>query len=76
MLVKQEAWAELCEVGRGQIANLRKEAQNMPISLDALIVKESIEAQARGVEQILNTPEAFIKDLTYTIEKITDPQGE
>lgn len=57
--------------------NLRKEAQGLPVGLDSMIKKEVIEARAQGVEQILRTPEAFIKDLDDTIEQMTeesDPQ--
>jgi len=56
--------------------NLRKEARSLPPTLDNMIYKETIEAQARGVEQILRTPEAFIKDLTNTIDTLTEESEE
>lgn len=77
-LVNQEVWGELCDIGRGQIRNLQKEADGMPFGLDSMLQRESVRARALGVEQILNTPEGFINDLTDTIdalnEEINGPQ--
>lgn len=75
-LVNQEVWEELCEIGRGQIENLRKEARALPTSLDNMLLRETIEAQAKGVEQILKTPEAFIADLTETIDALAEQGPE
>lgn len=69
-LVSLEVWEELCEIGKGQISNLMKEAEALPYGLDAMLCREAIRARADGVRQILETPQAFIEDLTNTIETL------
>jgi len=54
------------------VANLEKEADQQAYGLDSMLLREAVRAQAKGVEQVVRTPQGFIDDLTDTIDALNE----
>lgn len=50
--------------------NLDKEADSLPIGLDNLILKESLRARRKGIEDFILVPHVIIEDLTTSIDAL------
>lgn len=69
-LVSQEVWEELCEIAKGQAANLLHEAENAGYGHDAMIQRECLRAEAKGLNRLIETPGAVIEEFDHTIKAL------